>query len=291
MKEYNIFSCATPNFFPFVNSVACSLKKYKKENCKYVYHIFLTTENVEEYKNKLNHLISDDFEIKIKSTKGYGEKIISPNQNLHWSTYFRCFVCSLFPNLDKILYLDVDLVIINKGLEDFMDVDLTNYYGAAILDIVQMYKNKNQLNNTKTNNYFNAGVLLFNLQKIRQEGLNKRMEDAVTGNWPFEEVQPSAYDQSLLNYLFRDRVKLINPKFNNNFHCSLLEELEYFKIQYGKWGYSDLLDSLKDAVIIHWAGVKPWWVDYFNQRVSLMTVPQVTYFLFQYFIKNKYLIN
>ena len=67
--------------------------------------------------------------------------------------FFKCLVCQLFPNLDKILYLDIDIVLLNKGLQEFMDVDLTNYYVNACTDVVPTYNNRKELQNCKTDNY------------------------------------------------------------------------------------------------------------------------------------------
>ena len=287
MKEYHIFSMGTLNLFNFIKTLATNLKQYKKEDSKYVYHIFLFTDELEPWKEKLNHLISNDFEIDLQSCTKYENIIKSANTSMHWATFFKCLVCSLFPNLDKILYLDVDIALINKGLQEFMDVDLTNYYVNACTDVVPTYNNKKELQNCKTNNYFNAGILLFNLQKIRQDGLDKRMEEAVTGNWPFNELNPSYHDQSLLNYLFRDKVLLSDPKFNNNLLPTLYTDLEAFKDFYGKWGYTDLVSAISNAVILHWAGVKPWKTQEWKKYYQYMIFPHLSLFIYQYFIKQK----
>lgn len=286
MKDYHIFSCATTNFLPFIKSLIHSLKRFKKEDCRYYYHIFLDEENIQEYQQILNRLSTDDFKIQVFSLQMYKKVFVNPNSTLPFSAYARCFVCSMFPNLDKILYLDVDLFIINEGLEQLMDKDLNDNYIAAIVDVCPLYKNFPDVQNTKSKGYFNSGVGLFNLKKIREDGLDKKLESAITGHWPYNEIQPICHDQTLLNYLFKDHTLLVDPKFNNNFHASMIEDLKYFKQQYGKWGYTNLLKSISDAVIIHWAGVKPWWGDYFNQRKAKMSVWQVNKFIFEYFIKE-----
>ena len=166
MKEYHIFSMGTTNYLPFFRAVASGLKHFKKEDSKYIYHVFALQDDLVQYYKNLDFLISDDFKIEIESFTKYQNIIKSPHNQIHWSTYFKCLVCSLFPNLDKILYLDIDLFIINQGLEEFMDADLTNYYANACIDIVPTYNNRPEVENCKVENYINTGVLMLNLKKM-----------------------------------------------------------------------------------------------------------------------------
>jgi len=62
----------------------------------------------------------------------------------------------IFPNLDTILSLDVD-VIINENISELWDLDLTNYYLAAVQESLKYNKP----------DYINAGVMLLNLKKLR----------------------------------------------------------------------------------------------------------------------------
>lgn len=286
MNTYHIFSMGTLNMFKFIKTLATNLKQYKKEDSKYIYHIFLLTDELDSWKQKLSYLISDDFELDIQSFKQYQSIIKSTNESMHWATFFKCLVCQLFPNLDKILYLDIDIVLLSKGLQEFMDTDLTNYYVNACTDVVPTYNNKKEVQNCKTTTYFNAGVIMFNLKKIRQDGLDKRMYDAVTGKWPYNKVQPAYHDQSLLNYLFREHVLLSNPKFNNNILPTLQSDLEAFKDFYKKWGYNDLISACSNAVILHWAGVKPWDEKLFPQYFQYMIFSYLSIFVYNYFIKQ-----
>lgn len=135
----------TINLFNFIKTLAINLKKYKKEDSKYIFHAFLFTDDLETYYKELNYLISNDFEIDLQSYTKYEHIIIPASTGIHWSTYLKCLACSLFPNLDKILYLDVDLFVVNKGLEEFMDADITDYYTNACIDVVPTYNNKKEI--------------------------------------------------------------------------------------------------------------------------------------------------
>ena len=69
---------------------------------------------------------------------------------------------------------------------------------------------------------------------MKEDGIDKRMQNAVTGNWPYDEVQPTYNEQSLMNYLFNDKVLISDPKFNNNILPTLVNDLNAFREYYGK---------------------------------------------------------
>lgn len=85
--------------------------------------------------------------------------------------YYRLLAQDYLPkNLDKILYLDADILCLND-IAPLYQMDMKNYiYAAAshvsdksITDIV----NKLRLNNFEAEGYFNSGVLLMNLEQCR----------------------------------------------------------------------------------------------------------------------------
>jgi lipopolysaccharide biosynthesis glycosyltransferase len=86
--------------------------------------------------------------------------------------YYRLFASRYLPeNLDRILYLDPDLVIINS-LETLYALPLENHYFVACSHIVIMGLqriNELRLNMAKDTPYINSGVLLMNLTMLRKE--------------------------------------------------------------------------------------------------------------------------
>lgn len=71
----------------------------------------------------------------------------------------RVALAKIFPELDTILSLDVD-TIVNENISDIWDYDITNYYFAAA---------KQPTNCTDTFLDINAGVMLINLKKLRED--------------------------------------------------------------------------------------------------------------------------
>lgn len=71
---------------------------------------------------------------------------------------------------DKLLYLDIDLLI-NDDITKLYDIDITDYEYAAAKD----HYGKKLLHR----DYINAGVLLFNMKKIKETGLLQKARDMI----------------------------------------------------------------------------------------------------------------
>lgn len=87
-----------------------------------------------------------------------------PNEQCYCSPYtlLRLFM-DMIPDMpDKILYLDVDIML-NRDIMLLYNTDVSNYEYAAARD----HYGKYLLNP----NYINAGVILFNLAKVKETGL------------------------------------------------------------------------------------------------------------------------
>ena len=87
-----------------------------------------------------------------------------PNEGAYCSPYtlLRPFADVVEGMPDKLLYLDVD-ILFNRDIRLLYDTDVTDYEYAAARD----HYGKYLLNH----NYINAGVLLFNMKKVRETGL------------------------------------------------------------------------------------------------------------------------
>ncbi|MFY7944234.1 MAG: glycosyltransferase family 8 protein, partial [Crocinitomicaceae bacterium] len=83
------------------------------------------------------------------------------------SAYSRLFLSSILSKeIIHVLYLDCDLVVINK-LDELMNTKIDDYHIAAIEEIIsEEMRNNLELRDSL---YFNSGVILINLKKWRQE--------------------------------------------------------------------------------------------------------------------------
>ena len=129
---------------------------------------------------------------------------------------YRLFIPDLISE-NKIIYLDCD-ILVNLDIAELWNITLDDNYLAAVEDhldhdmrIFSFKRLRVILMGCKTKDYFNSGVLLMNLKKIRErsnffiEALEWIINNAYLAQFP---------DQDAMNYMFRGHVKLIDAKFN-----------------------------------------------------------------------------
>ena len=89
----------------------------------------------------------------------------------------RLFLAKYLPKtLDKVLYLDVDLVVLGD-LRELWNKRVDDVYFAAAPDRYVTEEHKKTLGLPESRAYFNSGVLLVNVKKWRDEGLAEQAID------------------------------------------------------------------------------------------------------------------
>ena len=127
------------------------------------------------------------------------------------ATLYRLLIPQLISELPKIIYLDAD-IIVNRNIKDLWDINVNNHSLAAVSEIlidVEFQKNKRvkyliNAGLVKDEDYFNAGVLVINLNRWRNN-------DDLSKGYKFVCNHPECiyFDQDILNYCFsKDYVKL-----------------------------------------------------------------------------------
>ena len=141
------------------------------------------------------------------------------------SAYYRLMAHRYLPqDMDRILYLDVDIVVDKNIYDDFYSLDFEGKY----LITTSHNPNPNFCNSltSETVNlvsaargeYFNSGVLLMNLELFRE---NITLDDYNRAYASCEEANLEIfYDQGLLNYMFYDKARYLSS-MDFNFRYSI----------------------------------------------------------------------
>ena len=131
-------------------------------------------------------------------------------EKLPIETYFRIVALDLLPaELERILYLDVDMIV-KKPLDALYETDLEGCAAAACPDIYGYVfgvtqQSERRLQMQHVNQYFNAGVMLFNLAWFRENKYAPEILDYIYEN----EALLLWEDQDALNAMLEGRVKLV----------------------------------------------------------------------------------
>lgn len=167
--------------------------------------------------------------------------------------YYRLLAQKYLPeNLDRILYLDVDLLCINNILPLY-NMEMGNHLYAAASHVndssVANLVNKLRLHNFEAESYFNTGVLLINLEACRRVVDEEAILDYINQNAQTL-ILP---DQDVLNALYGHRTILLPDQiYNFDTRYSVL----YKARGRGDW---DLDWVMVNTVFLHFCGKdKPW---------------------------------
>jgi lipopolysaccharide biosynthesis glycosyltransferase len=162
------------------------------------------------------------------------QELIHDRTHVSYFTYIKLFLPELLPELDDILYLDVD-ILIRGPLDDLINWKLSNPIGA----VPELSNNGFKLFGTSSISYFNAGVLRISLDKFREMSLTLKALELIK--------EPHSYefqDQDIFNLIFRGSFDHV-PNTFNVFH-------DYTVRQY-------TVDIFRDPIIVHFNGPnKPW---------------------------------
>ncbi len=136
---------------------------------------------------------------------------IKETDHLTIATYYRLFITDILPtNIDKVLYLDCD-IIINRSIQELWNTNLSGYAIAAVEELGASAEDVyERLNYDKKYGYFNAGVLLINLAFWREH----RMTSLFCNYININRSRLKAHDQDVLNALLHDKCLLLPCKWN-----------------------------------------------------------------------------
>ena len=186
------------------------------------------------------------------------------DQHLSIETYYRLIIPEIMPSYHKILYLDCDMVA-NRDVAELYDIDLGDCVLGAVKDIdvagqIKLEQNHwreyalNSLGLNQPYDYFQAGVLVIDLDKLRElTSAEKLIQLARLQKW-------RCHDQDVLNVVCKNRIYYIPQQWNV---LMSWQEGKRSRMQIMKMAPKDLYEEYtaarKAPYIVHFAGYqKPW---------------------------------
>lgn len=149
------------------------------------------------------------------------------NQGGGWSymSMMRCYFTDLLPDVSKVIYLDLDIMI-EKDISELWHMDLQGHEIAGVIDAHVGKFNYSYIKHPTL--YINSGSIVMDLDLIRKNGTDIKMHDLLT-TWPLK--MP---DQDAINLC-----------------CSILH-IDC------KWNSSDATKISDNPMINHVIRSKPW---------------------------------
>ena len=269
-KHIPIFFSTDDNYIPYLDVAISSLIANASKGYKYriiVLNTGLKSENIEKIKKNEQ----DGFTIDFIDIGKHVEDIKSRFKDVyHFSvvTYYRLFIASLFPEYDKIVYLDCDLVVLGD-VSELYNTDLgESIIGAAPEQFVQntdefrAYAEKAL--GVDPDGYVNAGVLVISLDKFREHRIEERFIDLIS-SYDFDLLDP---DQAYINFLCSGKIHMLPNGWNKEpmeLPCEGRKNIVHYALYKKPWQYDDVLDG---EYFWHYAERSPFYSEILRRRAQ-----------------------
>lgn len=250
-------------YVPFLYvTIYSMLENTSSEN---VYEIIILNTNISRLnKEKINSLERIFCGIKIRFyniLRLLGKYSFRANNHVTVETFYRLFIPKIFCNYKKVVFLDSDLIIKEdiKSLYDLSDdthvitatrdFDYESQYYA--MPQVKKYTN-DVLGITDVERYFQAGVLVFNVEQYNKK---YKYQDMLKYACSREFMY---VDQDVMNSFLSKDILYISNVWNVMTDCAG-ERLNNIKQYASKNSYEYYIRARQNPSIIHYAGwAKPW---------------------------------
>lgn len=267
-KEIPIFFSIDNSYAPFLAAAINSAVKNCSKNRRYkaiILHQELSEDNI----SRLSALGSDNFKIEFVEMKDGLESITDRMSNrlrcdyFTLTIYYRLFIPAMFPQYDKGIYIDSDVVVLGD-LAELFDIEIGDNYIAAchdksVVDVPPLAKYMEEAVGINRYKYVNSGVLLMNLKALREKQFESHFLNLLN-TYHFDCIAP---DQDYINAICDGKIHYLDevwdampndsaPPLENAkiIHYNLFSKPWcYDGIQYGEyfWQYSKDSGYLKDA--------------------------------------------
>lgn len=247
-KTIPIFFASNDAYVPYLDVAIISIiSNASKENNYEI--IVLETEISKENQEKLLKHSRDNIKIKFYDVREMLEPIKKTLPDMFYYTlaaYFRLFIETAFPQYDKAIYLDCDLVVLTD-IAKLYNIDIGDNLVAAAYE-QNTDRDDNFRNYVKNiigiphKTYFNSGVMLMNLKEFRKFKVQERFLNMLT-TYNFDCLAP---DQEYINTICHGRVKYLPTGWNKHSFPEPPEgdlNICHYALANKPWHYADTING------------------------------------------------
>ena len=218
-REIPIFFTIDDSYAPFLAVALNSAIKNSDPQRNYkaiVLYQDLGADNI----SRLQSLQTENFKIELMPIRANMEALDDRMSNrlrcdyFTLTIYFRLFIPSMFPQYDKGIYIDSD-VVLTDDIAKLFDINIgENYIGAcndlSIADIPPLVAYTEKAVGVNAKEYINSGVLLMNLKKMRDDDLEGHFL-SLLNKYHFDSIAP---DQDYLNAMCNGKIYYLEEKWD-----------------------------------------------------------------------------
>lgn len=179
--------------------------------------------------------------------------------NISISSYARLFVASMLPeSIERVVYMDCDMVV-TSSLQELWHTDMQGSVIAAVQDDMPT-RFKSAVGLASAEPYFNAGLLLIDLKKWREQNCERTCLDFIKEH----EGRVIHHDQGVLNGVFRGkwhRLPLQANIMTIHYIFTLRQIMKYFRDESPFYTEQEITEAKRQPWILHFTPSftsRPW---------------------------------
>ncbi|MFI3256487.1 MAG: glycosyltransferase [Psittacicella sp.] len=267
--EYKEFLlCFDDNYAKHAGALISSIITNSHKDHKYSFNLVcdkVSNNNITRFKTLIKPY--QNFKLRFLDANCIYDLTKANTENSVWTPiiFARLFVASIFPNLDRIVYLDSDMI----ALDDVYKLQTMNLEGNAIAattdfggivhdaayqkKMIDMYDRRAYTESVigiyDMDKYIQSNLVVFDLDKLRELNLYDTFMSEISNDYKMP-------DQDILNIHLKGKIKYLDMSWN--VMCSSEANIQYFIpfVPFNK--YKEYIEALNNAKLIHFIGEKPW---------------------------------
>lgn len=247
-KTVPIFFACNDAYVPFLDVAILSLIDHVSPSRNYRITI-LKTDISEDNQRIIKKHETDNVAIEFYDVKKMLKPVEKKLPDMFYfslAAYYRFFIETAFPQYDKAIYLDCDVILLDD-IADLYDTDVSGYLVAAAYE--QNTDRSPAFTNYVENiigipyrTYFNSGVMVMNLKAFREQKVQDTFLWMLT-KYNFDSLAP---DQEYLNVICHGKVKYLPTGWNKHSFPEPPEgalKLCHYALSNKPWHYADTING------------------------------------------------
>ena len=241
--------------YPFLIYLT-SLLDNRANSTFYTIHLLTNNNLTEKSKTKINKIINKFGNNSVKLIYYNLEDYFKNSTTLYLraAVYYKLALPSLLPDIDKIIYIDGDIINL-EDLTEMYNIELKeNIYFGGVIDYIEHLDELKEFG-ISSDKYINAGVLLINLKALRENSIEKKLNDFVSShNLKFLE-------QTAINCVCYNNIQVLPYKYNVFAFPKFDEFIKFNEEQNMKYriNVSELNKTFNEPTLFHYVNLeKPW---------------------------------
>ncbi|RDU62599.1 hypothetical protein CQA53_09175 [Helicobacter didelphidarum] len=187
--------------------------------------------------------------------------------------FYKLSVPNLFPQYDKAIITDVDVVWLGDIAEEFEKLEMSDYYvggytaptlkdNCRLTNFMKLYEQdftKDEIHKMQ----IGAGFLVYNLSKMRQDNIEEQMFQYTIDN-TYRLIQP---EQDVINLVCYPKIQILSKNgMVSTYFWDMFNSDE--RLENASWNKEEILYAMNNPIQLHYAGRQKPWRDFLSLRAN-----------------------